>query len=163
VAVVAGGNHSLGRRADGSLWAWGWNASGQLGLGTYDSQNTPTPVSGTGWVALAAGAYHSLGLKADGALHAWGANNYGQLGLGDTTNRNTPKGLALGRVMAWKAVAAGYYHSLAIRATAPCGPGDVMLMVSWAWEIPPTGTSRPGWARPRTGWRWRWETFIAWG
>ncbi len=81
--------HTLALQRDGSLWAWGWNNQGQLGLGNTNEQWCPTLV-GTGYVAVAAGFHHSLGLKADGSLWAWGRNAYGQLGLGDTTDRRNP-------------------------------------------------------------------------
>src|SRR5919202_2518513 len=32
-AIAAGDNHSLALRSDGTVWAWGDNSSGQLGLG----------------------------------------------------------------------------------------------------------------------------------
>ena len=52
VAVAAGGQHSLGLRSDGSLWAWGWNLWGQLGLGDTTDRWVPTQVgSATNWVA----------------------------------------------------------------------------------------------------------------
>ena len=74
MAVAAGSFHSLGLKADGSLWAWGYNLFGQLGLGPVYSQfPSPTQVGNDyNWVAVAAGSSHSLGLKADGSLWAWG-------------------------------------------------------------------------------------------
>jgi alpha-tubulin suppressor-like RCC1 family protein len=91
VAVAAGALHSLGLKADGSLYAWGANSHGQLGLGNYIEQQSPQQVVGfSDWVAVAAGALHSLGLKGDGSLHAWGFNSDGQLGLGDTNYRLSP-------------------------------------------------------------------------
>ncbi len=87
--VIAGGyDHSLGIKADGSLWAWGWNAYGALGLGDTNEHDSPVQV-GPGFVSVA-GWQHSLGLKADGSLWAWGYNYSGQLGLGDRTDRHTP-------------------------------------------------------------------------
>ncbi len=48
-AVTAGPWQSLAFRADGSLWAWGANDSGQLGDGTVGSYRiSPVPVSGFG-------------------------------------------------------------------------------------------------------------------
>jgi alpha-tubulin suppressor-like RCC1 family protein len=48
-AVVATGYfHSLALKADGGLWAWGWNSYSQLGDGTDASRNVPTFVGG-GW------------------------------------------------------------------------------------------------------------------
>ncbi|MFH1596882.1 MAG: hypothetical protein ABIG94_11055, partial [Pseudomonadota bacterium] len=94
-------DHSLGLKVDGSLYAWGRNAYGQLGIGNKINQNTPTPVAGAGWVAVAAGSYHSLGRRADGALYAWGYNNYGQLGLGDIAKRKTPTRVPFPGALPW--------------------------------------------------------------
>jgi alpha-tubulin suppressor-like RCC1 family protein len=124
--LISGGNsHTLGIQKDGTLWAWGDNTYGQLGLGDHTEPTIPTQV-GTGWVYLAAGWvavttewFHSLGLKADGSLWAWGDNTYGQLGLGDTTQQTIPTEVGRG----WVAVAAGWFHSLGLKA-------DGSL---WAW------------------------------
>jgi alpha-tubulin suppressor-like RCC1 family protein len=131
VAVAAGGNHSLGLQADGSLWAWGWNFDGQLGLGgppqTPDNEPHPTPAQvGTDhdWVAVAAGGNHSLGLKADGTLWAWGANSLGQLGLGNTDNLKIPT--QVGTEHGWVAVTAGAQHSLGLKADG--------ALYSWGWN-----------------------------
>src|SRR5205085_12221137 len=69
-------------RSDGTVWAWGDNTYGQLGIGTFGgSRNSPTQVSNlSGVVAVkAGGSGHSLALKADGNVWAWGLNDDGQL------------------------------------------------------------------------------------
>jgi len=119
VMVAAGEYHTLALRADGSLYAWGWNIYGQLGSPTNSGTNAPTPtpqlVAGT-YTQIAAGVYHSLGLRADGSLYAWGSNQYGQLGTATnsgTSNANpTPTPVA----GTYTRVAAGGQHSLALRA-----------------------------------------------
>ena len=91
VAIAAGLGYSLAIRQDGSLWAWGLNDRGQLGLGETDNSTAPTPVvSEDRWVVLAAGTEDGLALYRTDALWAWGDNVYGQLGLGDTDNRIEP-------------------------------------------------------------------------
>lgn len=123
VAVSAGQQHSLALKADGSLWAWGDNSYGQLGLGTADHQAHPVPaLVGTGYVAMAAGYAHSLALKADGSLWAFGLNTFGQLGLGSADRQPHPTPAQVGT--GYTALAAGS-HSLALK-------NDGSL---WAWGL----------------------------
>jgi alpha-tubulin suppressor-like RCC1 family protein len=124
-AIAAGNRHSLGLKAGGTLWAWGYGEDGQLGVLTGSppappaSLTTPTQVgTATNWKDMAAGRWHSLGVRTDGSLYAWGKNEYGQLGDGTTTQRTSPvqiTGVATGDYN-WVAVAAGHYHSLALKA-----------------------------------------------
>ncbi len=87
--LAVGWYHSLAIKTDGSLWAWGYNAWGQLGDGTTTDRWTPVRVL-TGVAAVSAGADHTVARKTDGSLWAWGANWYGQLGDGTTTNHLSP-------------------------------------------------------------------------
>ena len=90
--MEGGGNFVLAVAADGGVWAWGANASGQLGDGTTTNRAVPARVPGlTGVTSVAAGFAHSLALKANGSVWAWGRNLSGQVGDGTTTDpRTTP-------------------------------------------------------------------------
>jgi alpha-tubulin suppressor-like RCC1 family protein len=44
VMVAGGHEYTLGIRGDGSLWAWGDNSSGQLGLNDTQDRWLPTRV-----------------------------------------------------------------------------------------------------------------------
>jgi alpha-tubulin suppressor-like RCC1 family protein len=62
--VAPGGYHTLGIRADGSLWAWGENVYGQLGDGTTTGRTTPVRVGAlTGWALITGGLSHSIALR----------------------------------------------------------------------------------------------------
>ncbi len=123
VSIAAGHEHTLALRRDGTVWAWGRNNAGQLGIGGTAVASSPVQVSTlTEVVAIAAGANHSLALQRDGTVWAWGNNIYGQLGYGTGNARSeTPKQVI--ELADVKAIAAGSYHSLALK-----DDGTV-----WAW------------------------------
>ena len=94
--ISAGVNHSLVVGRDGSLWAWGWNSNGQLGIGNTVNQTKPATIKDPAnkaqtfkAVRSSAGQLHSLAIRQDGNLWAWGDNQYGQLGSNRTTAKST--------------------------------------------------------------------------
>ncbi|MBN8459840.1 MAG: cadherin-like beta sandwich domain-containing protein [Verrucomicrobia bacterium] len=111
-AVAAGDNSSYALCSNGTVVAWGYNSSGELGDGTTNYRSLPAAVSRTGALAgktvtaLQAGGAHCLALCSDGTLVAWGGNGYGQLGDGTTTNRTTPVTVDRSGVLAGKTVVA---------------------------------------------------------
>src|SRR6185295_14130328 len=83
IAIANGTYHILALANDGTIWAWGYNAFGQLGNGGTVNKSTPTQVNalpaGRTTVAVGAGQYHSLAVANDGTLWAWGRGDTGQL------------------------------------------------------------------------------------
>jgi hypothetical protein len=82
-------------RADHTLWTWGRNYNGQLGIGTADQNPHPVPVPvpafGNGdVVTVLTPDWHSLALKSDGTLWGWGINDHGQLGNATTNSEYSP-------------------------------------------------------------------------
>ncbi|CAK0770997.1 exported hypothetical protein [Gammaproteobacteria bacterium] len=115
--VGAGAEYSLALQSDGTLLAWGSDATGQLGTGRAFTVAVPQALKDLSLGAnvhpgsLTAGAIHTLVRSPDGQLWTWGLNGNGQLGDGTNTNRSTPAPLkTLGPVTAQ---AGGYWHSLA--------------------------------------------------
>ncbi len=108
-------NHFIAVRSDGTLWVWGYNRNGQLGLGDTLDRNVPVQVGvDNDWVAVAAGQWQSFAIRANGSLWATGYNIEGQLGMGDTVERHlfTQVGIDTD----WVTVSGGYWHELAIKA-----------------------------------------------
>jgi alpha-tubulin suppressor-like RCC1 family protein len=131
IAIAAGGEHSLALTADGMLWSWGRNDSGQLGDGTTVQKNSPVAIGAFLNVkAMSGGGAHSLALLSDGSLYAWGDDTSGQLGnAGVTGQSNTPVPVQFPTTTRVIDLAAGGAHSLALEAT-----GQV-----WGWGANASG------------------------
>lgn len=120
VAIAAGAYTSFAVKADGTVWAWGFNGGGQLGLGTSggtgDGQRTsPVRVPTLSAVTRIAARYsHTIVRKSDGSVWTWGANMYGELGNNSTQWSTAP--IRVASLTDAVDVGAGYYHSLALRA-----------------------------------------------
>ncbi|MEA2828019.1 MAG: hypothetical protein QOG43_2458 [Actinomycetota bacterium] len=124
-AISAGVFHSLALRGDGTVWAWGWNAYGQLGDGSLVDRSLPVQVAGlAGVVAIAAGGLHNLALKGDGTVWAWGENGVGQLGTAGPALSTLPHQVP--GLTGVTAIGAGAYHSLAVVAGG--------AVATWGWN-----------------------------
>ena len=78
-------------KTDGTLWSWGYNPYGQLGLGDTTQRNSPVQIgSETYWASAYFGQHYAAALTNTNELYVWGYNGQGQLGLGDTINRSSP-------------------------------------------------------------------------
>lgn len=112
--ISSGAYHTIAIGNDGSLWAWGYNNTGQLGDGTVNNKNAPNKIgTDTGWVSVSAGYYHSFGIKSNGTLWAWGLNTNRQLGDGTNTDRTSP--VQIGTETNWSKISGGETFSVAIK------------------------------------------------
>jgi len=74
----------------GSLYCWGANTYGNLGLGTTTSHTSPTEVGTLAtWTAVNYGGTDACGIS-NGSLYCWGVNNNGEDGIGTTTEQTSP-------------------------------------------------------------------------
>ena len=140
--VAAGGDHSMAVTSAGRVFAFGRNDSYQLGValnansqflaggarigvdkllqeGADERQVGPEPVqvAGLRWksvLEISCGDGHNLARCVDGSVYAWGLGGSGRLGLGHHKSVMQPAKVDLGEDKFCIAVAAGYYHSMAL-------------------------------------------------
>ena len=131
--ISAGAYHTCAVTSVGAVKCWGWNDSGQLGIGTNNGpeyctadlscSSTPLGVSGitSGFTAVSAGGLHSCALNYQGRIQCWGYNGDGELGDGGSSGYNAnPVGvfyfntdLSLSNDGAQE-ISAGAYHTCAL-------------------------------------------------
>jgi alpha-tubulin suppressor-like RCC1 family protein len=120
--VSAAYQHTSAIKTDGTLWTWGWDSFGQLGISYSNGYVfTSTPVTtfagGTNWKQVSGEYSHTAAVKTDGTLWTWGAGISGRLGNATNTSGSiisTPITTFAGGTN-WKQVSAGSDHVVALR------------------------------------------------
>lgn len=125
VMLAVGRDHVLAARADGSVWAWGLNASKQVG-------DLPSPVASpiavdaiTSAFAVYANGNQSFYEDAGGRLLGWGQNGSGNLGIPENADQPVPSAPVFG-LSEVTDVSIGALHGFVLR-------GDVVF--SWGWSF----------------------------
>jgi alpha-tubulin suppressor-like RCC1 family protein len=112
-SVSAGKKQCAAIKTDGTLWTWGKNTNGNLGVGNTIDRSSPVQVGAlTNWLSVSAGGYGCAAIKTDGTMWSWGYGVFGQLGDNSTTSKSSP--VQVGALTTWSTIDAGSYHSLAI-------------------------------------------------
>ena len=150
--ISAGNHHNLALCTDGTLAAWGYNNSGQLGNGSYTDSGTPVAVTTAGVLlgktvtGIAAGYSHSTARCSNGLLAAWGSNTSQEYGNNTTVSYgNLPVAVvttAFGQEPC-VAIMAGHSanHTFALTAVQP--PSSVATLAALTLD---SGTLRPAFA-----------------
>lgn len=149
VSIWGGARGTVVLKSDGTVWTWGANFGGKLGVGTSSTNLgrllVPTEVHGAGdigWLnsvkAIMGGEVHNVALQSDGTVWAWGANAFGVLGNGSTNEARTP--VQVSGLSSVTALGGRGYHTLAIEAD-----GSVW---GWGWNV--TGALGDGTTNPTT-------------
>jgi alpha-tubulin suppressor-like RCC1 family protein len=151
--VSHSGTHALAIKTDGTLWAWGKNDYGQLGLNniltpSYRGRSSPTQVgTGTNWMSVSAAETITAAIKTDGTLWTWGRDRPGTNPVpmlarpGDTyISRSSP--VQVGTDTTWSKVNMGVSVAMAIKTNGTLwtwGTGRAMgLNINYGYRSSPT-------------------------
>src|ERR1700722_3154629 len=160
--IAAGGDHTCGIRAGGTLWCWGDNTYGQLGLGSHTSADLPRQVTSPargGWASVIADFEDTCAIRTDTTLWCWGDNGFGVLGTGNSTCPDRPTQVTTPAAGGWTSVTAGTNHTCATRtdATLWCWGEDEHGQLGYVTPDAPdlpqqvTTPARKGWASVTAG------------
>ena len=125
VMLATGRDHVLAARADGHVWAWGLNASHQVGPGTSPVTSPMRVEAIDEAFAVYANANQGFYEDAAGRLWGWGQNGSGNLGIPDDEDQETPNTAVFG-IDGTTDVAIGALHGFVMR-------GDVVF--AWGWSF----------------------------
>jgi alpha-tubulin suppressor-like RCC1 family protein len=108
-----------GIKTDGTLWLWGDNFYGSLGVGGSAARSSPIQIltGGNNWKQVSgfsASIVYFHAVKTDGTLWTWGYNTDARLGTNDTLHRSSPTQI-FGGGTNWKTVSVGNNFSGAIK------------------------------------------------
>ena len=120
--IAAGMEDSFGIKNDGTLWAWGLNNFGQLGIGNFIETPTPIQIGSSTWSIISAGFINTAGIQSNGSLWVWG----GDPAVGNRspmTNENYCVPVCISSNESWADVSVGFNVVFAIKS-------DGTL---WAW------------------------------
>lgn len=129
-ASIAGDSASscFGIKTDGTMWSWGNNNQGQLGLSNRTYYSSPKQIGAlTTWYKVSGGEQNFLAIKTDGTLWAWGNNFDGKLGLNNRTYYSSPT--QVGSLTTWSQIHAGSDFSAGIDTSGRL----------WTWGRNPSG------------------------
>ena len=144
IAVMGGEIHNTALKSDGTVWAWGWNAFGQLGDGTTNEADIPVQVGLnsvpplTSVTKLGGRTYWTCAVKSDGTVWAWGMNQGGQMGNGTVNPQAGPQ--VTSPVQVNDSQAGGHIHgALQVSCGYTYGVALATNGTVWTWGTGPNG------------------------
>lgn len=114
--VSVSGLHTCAIATDHTLWCWGFNPKGELGIGSTVEQDSPVQVgTAANWIAVSAGSQHTCGIQTDHTLWCWGYAYDGELGTGQVHIQDLEVPTRVGIKANWREISAGAYSTCAVR------------------------------------------------
>jgi alpha-tubulin suppressor-like RCC1 family protein len=84
--LAPGAAHACAEKEDGTIWCWGYGASGALGLGDTRNQASPQYVTAARSIASSGNAFHTCAIDVNLGLECWGQNAAGAIGTGEVSD-----------------------------------------------------------------------------
>jgi len=150
VSLAAGANSAYALASNGSVWAWGDDGEGQLGIGiSLFAKPLPTRVHLPDRArVIAAGDYAGYAIDSHGELWTWGDNAFGQLAEAESISSSADPS-RVRELIRLRGIAAGLNDAYALESN-----GTV-----WAWGDnsfgqlgrPPSGSRQDPLPRPIPG------------
>ena len=172
--ITFGGGHTVAKKADGSLWGWGFGDWGEL---LTTNQTEPNPIAlgtATDWNKVANGVINTFVIKNNGTLWGCGSNQFGSLGV----NSNTQTFATFQQITTatnWVKVSAAIYFTLGLKSDGTIwawGQNDqyqlgnspataqqlspIQVGIATDWVDIATGTNRTAFAIKSNGTIWGW-------
>ena len=122
--AASGYRHTIGLRSNGTLWAWGYDRFGVLGINNSSiCRSSPVSVVGgfTDWCHIRV-AYSAVAIRTNGTAWSWGRNQCGQLGDNTVIDRSSPVSL-VGGFTDWCQVSATVTSMVGVRTNG----------TAWGW------------------------------
>ena len=119
--IACGERNAFALKTDGTMWSWGRNETGWLGLNEGANpgphKSSPIQIPGTNWTSnYATGIQSVFAIKTDGSLWSWGYNRYGNLGHNQPQSISYSSPTQIGSDTTWSKVnVSGEYKIKAIK------------------------------------------------
>ena len=124
--AACGEYHTITLSNEGTLYSFGYNQNGQLGLGHKWAVALPTPIPNLPKITqISCGSNFTVCVDCEGFMWSFGANKFGQLGTGNTTSFEVPHKIE--GIPPVHSVSCGSHHTLIITVDSnlwSCGYND---------------------------------------
>ena len=172
--LTFGSSHTIGQKADGTLWGWGYGAGGQL---LTSNETEPNPIqlgTATDWDSVKNGVVNTFAIKNDGTLWGCGSNQLGSLGINSSTQFITSF-QQITTANNWVKVAPSHFFTIALKSDGTIwawGQNDtyqlgnspataqqlfpIQVGTATDWVDIATGTNRTAFAIKADGTIWGW-------
>ena len=116
-SMAAGDQHTCGITSDQSLWCWGANLYGEVGVDpeVSDFLELPRRVGAKSWLSVSAGQRFTCAIDEDESLFCWGRNRWGALGTDESQDVSHSEPKLVDDSEDWLEVVSGNIHSCARR------------------------------------------------